>query len=124
LIRGEKKKSARGSSRRGVKAVGTMKTNDPELSALLRQWRGAEPGPGFAEAVRRRLREDGRAPGLLGWLISHPIWNAAAAAAVGLTIGLSVGVTSHPGRNPAAPPLSHTTSITAGLVQMASGGMP
>jgi hypothetical protein len=81
---------------------------DPQLRALLRQWRDLEPSPTFAADVHRRIRLSQTAPterlGWIAWLadgLPRPAVALATAAMVGLTVGAWSGLLSVP---PAPPP--------------------
>ena len=104
---------------------------DKHLGALLHQWRDIEPQPGFDAAVWRRIRTDSipdpRALLLTSflreWILPHPIWASAAAAAVAIVAGVLVGVSAPTARAShfTNKPLLHARTLTGTYLAMVTG---
>lgn len=94
--------------------------NDP-LDKLLKEWKGIEPNPGFAEALERRLKAEPTRP-LVRLILFHPLLAQAAAAAISLGIGAIIGATLLPQEQ------IHThfssASLSGRFVELAAKGTP
>lgn len=117
---------------RVVKRDGSGAPDEP-LSALLRQWQGVEPAPGFEAAVWRRLRPAPAERPASAWdpwfavLLPHPVWAGAAAVLIALATGLASGI-ALPGRAYAdaggTHALLHPRTLMGTYVALAEGGHP
>ena len=107
---------------------------DARLKALLQQWPGIEPRPGFESCVWRRIRvasaAESSAPGLWvivrGWLSAEPAWVNAMAATAGLLVGVALALSAPQTRTGpySTAPLLHAQTLTGAYLTMVSGGVP
>src|SRR4051794_26285128 len=97
-----------------------MKSNDPQLSALLKNWQDVEPRGSFEQDVWRRIRQAQPEPPARAWW-QQPFWRPALAIAASLMIGGAVGVVSTPRDRGELSFLSRGT-LTGSYVQLTSGG--
>ncbi len=99
-------------------------SRDTPLSALLRQWRPAEPRADFHAQVWRRLR-NASAPESARWpMVLRRVWVNAAAAAAGILVG--TGLAFAPGRAPRTEvaPLLGTQTLAGAYLAVTAGGLP
>ncbi|MBU4460003.1 MAG: hypothetical protein KJ579_05505 [Verrucomicrobia bacterium] len=115
-----------------MKTMNGFDEEDRRLSAVLRQWRGRAPGPGFEDAVWRRLAvhpepASARWPGWLSlgnWLGLEPAHVAAMAAMVCILTGLGTdALMARPRADPLASvaPALNGQTLAGAYLAMASG---